>query len=272
MIRVGRQWSKLLHLVLVVTILLCVTIIDFSFCAHMIFSSIHSKSSSYCLIMPNFAWSNTLQEGVSSKWSITIDDFEKYQSGSFPGGWQPWRGNKDSARNVYTIQKEQENKYLRANDDGSSIIIRKRLGNWDANQYPILSWRWRARVLPENGNESIGPKNDSSVAVYVVLDQNFIGIPKTLKYVWSTTLPVGTYHRREGMGRPHVIVLQSGKEKLGEWVNESVDVYADYVRIFGKPPPRKAVGIGVLTDGNATGTESQGDYDSFVIQRRFSDP
>ena len=129
MIRVGRQWSKLLHLVLVVTILLCVTIIDFSFCAHMIFSSIHSKSSSYCLIMPNFAWSNTLQEGVSSKWSITIDDFEKYQSGSFPGGWQPWRGNKDSARNVYTIQKEQENKYLRANDDGSSIIIRKRLGN-----------------------------------------------------------------------------------------------------------------------------------------------
>lgn len=204
--------------------------------------------------------------------SVVIEDFDSSAPGGFPSTWKAWRGDDDLARNTYSIREEGGNRYLHAADDGSSIIIRKRLGEWDANEYPVLSWRWRARVLPEDGDERIGSRNDSSVAVYVVLDQNFIGVPKTLKYVWSTTLPVGTYHRRDGVGRPHVIVLESGKEKLGQWVEESVDVHADYVRIFGKKPPREAVGIGVLTDGNATGTDSQGDYDDFVVHRRNTGP
>lgn len=200
--------------------------------------------------------------------SVLIDGFDNSAPGSFPLTWKAWRGDDDLAQKTYTIREEDGNRYLHAADDGSSIIIRKQLSDWDANEYPVLSWRWRAKVLPEGGDERIGSRNDSSVAVYVVLDQNFIGVPKTLKYVWSTTLPVGTHHRRDGIGRPHVIVLESGTEKLGEWVEESVDVYADYVRFFGKTPPRKAVGIGILTDGNATGTDSKGDYDDFMVHRR----
>lgn len=200
--------------------------------------------------------------------SIIIEDFDNSEVGGFPLTWKAWRGDDDLARNMYKVRDENGNRYLHAAEDGSSTIIRKQLSEWDANEYPVLSWRWRARVLPKDGDERIGSRNDSSVAVYVVLDQNFVGVPKTLKYVWSTTLPVGTYHRRDGIGRPHVIVLESGKDKLGRWVEESVDVHADYVRIFGKNPPRKAVGIGILTDGNATGTDSQGDYDDFVVHRR----
>ncbi len=199
--------------------------------------------------------------------SIVIEDFDNSDVGGFPLTWKAWRGDDSLARDMYTVREENGNRYLHAADDGSSVIIRKRLSEWDANEFPVLSWRWRARVLPKDGDERIGSRNDSSVAVYVVLDQNFVGVPKTLKYVWSTTLPVGTYHRRDGIGRPHVIVLESGEEKLGRWVEESVDVQADYVRIFGKKPPRKAVGIGILTDGNATGTDSQGDYDDFVVHR-----
>ena len=208
------------------------------------------------------------QRGDDRRKSITIEAFDDSAPGGFPLTWKAWRGNADLARNLYTIREEKGNRYLHADDDGSSVIILKQVGEWNANEYPVLSWRWRATVLPEGGDERIGSKNDSSVAVYVVLDQNFIGVPKTLKYVWSTTVPVGTHYRREGIGRPHVIVLESGKEKLGQWVEESVDVHADYIRIFGKKPPRKAVGIGILTDGNATGTDSKGDYDDFVVHRR----
>ena len=208
------------------------------------------------------------QRGDDHPKSIIIDDFDNADLGGFPQAWKAWRGDDDLARNLYSIQEENGNRYLHAADDGSSIIIRRRVSEWDANEYPVLSWRWRAAVLPKDGDERIGSRNDSSVAVYVVLDQNFVGVPKTLKYVWSTTVPVGTHYRREGIGRPHVIVLQSGEEKLGQWVEESVDVYADYVRIFGKKPPRKAVGIGILTDGNATGSDSKGDYDDFVVHRR----
>ena len=220
------------------------------------------------LFIPAAARADHPQRRDDHRTSIMIDDFDSSAPGGFPLTWKAWRGDDDLARNTYTIREENGNRYLHASDDGSSIIIRKELREWNANEYPVLTWRWRARVLPEGGDERIGSRNDSSVAVYVVLDQNFIGVPKTLKYVWSTTLPVGTHHRREGIGRPHVIVLESGTEKLGKWVEESVDVRADYIRIFGDKPPRKAVGIGILTDGNATGTASRGDYDDFVIHRR----
>ncbi|MCY3556273.1 MAG: DUF3047 domain-containing protein [Gemmatimonadetes bacterium] len=224
--------------------------------------------------VPGVAWADHAdyafppQRGDDQGKSITIEAFDDSAPGGFPLTWKAWRGNDDQARSLYTIREEKGNRYLHAADDGTSIIILKPVSEWDANKYPVLSWRWRATVLPEGGDERIRTKNDSSVAVYVVLDQNFIGVPKTLKYVWSTTAPVGTHYRREGIGRPHVIVLESGKEKLGQWVEESVDVHADYVRIFGKKPPRKAVGIGILTDGNATGSDSRGDYDDFVVHRR----
>lgn len=202
---------------------------------------------------------------------VVIDDFGDIPVGGFPDKWKAWRGDDEYARNLYSIQEENGNRYLQAHDDGTSIIIRKKMNEWNPREYRILSWRWRARVLPKDGDERIGPKNDSAVAVYVVLDQNFFRIPKTLKYVWSTTLPVGTRHRRDGIGRPNVIVLESGTKKLGEWVSVSVNVYDDFVRTFGRKPPDHAVGIGVLTDGNATKTNSEGDYDDFVIHSHRDD-
>ena len=216
-------------------------------------------------LMPTHAWADMLQSSRNSMSSIVVDDFDNIPSGSFPTQWKAWRGDDELARNLYSVQEEEGNRYLKASDDGTSIIIRKEMDDWNPREFPILSWRWRARGLPENGDERIGEKNDSAVAVYVVLDQNFFRIPKTLKYVWSTTLPIGTEHRREGIGRPNVIVLETGPGKLGEWVTESVNVYEDFIRNFGKKPPKSAIGIGVLTDGNATRTDSQGDYDDFVI-------
>ena len=208
------------------------------------------------------AASSLTQESTDS---VVIDDFEGFADGAFPDGWKAWRGDDDIARSLYLIGEEDGNRYLRAKDDGTSIIIRKKLDQWNPRKHQVLSWRWRARVLPEGGDERIGPKNDSAVALYVVLDQNFFRIPKTLKYVWSTTLPIGTRHRRDGIGRPNVIVLESGEEKLGQWVTETVNVYDDFMLTFGKKPPKSAVGIGVLTDGNATNTLSEGDYDDIVV-------
>jgi hypothetical protein len=216
---------------------------------------------------PAYAWADGLERFESAPLSIVLENFEHMAVGGFPKGWKAWRGDDGYARKLYGIREEQGNRYLSAQDDGTSIIIRKEYRGWNPHDYPMLSWRWRARALPEGGDERVGSKNDSAVAVYVVLDQNFIGIPKTLKYVWSTTLPVGTRHRREGIGRPAVIVLESGPGKVGQWVTEKVNVYEDFVRTFGKEPPRSAVGIGVLTDGNATKSRAQGDYDDFVVHR-----
>lgn len=200
---------------------------------------------------------------------IVIDDFSEDSIGSFPVGWTAWREDTNLARKLYTIQQENGNHYLHARDDGTSIIIRKKFRSWDPKEYPLLAWRWRARVLPKGGDERNPPTNDSANAVYVVLSENLFHIPKTLKYVWSTTAPVGTAYRRPGIGRPYVIVIESGTKHLGTWMSEKVNVYEDYRRLFGENPPDQAVGIGVLTDGNASHSPSEGDYDDFILFRRL---
>lgn len=199
--------------------------------------------------------------------TILVDDFSGNSVNAFPSGWKPWRAKSNLAPGLYTVQQEDGNRYLHARDNGHSVIIRKELRSWNPKQYPILTWRWRAQVLPRDGDERSAQTNDSANAVYVVLSENFFHVPKTLKYVWSTSVPVGTRYRRPGIGRPYVIVLESGTQHLGTWVSESVNVYDDYLRAFGEKPPSRAVGIGVLTDGNATRSESEGDYDDFVLAR-----
>ncbi|MBI4553755.1 MAG: DUF3047 domain-containing protein [Candidatus Latescibacteria bacterium] len=199
---------------------------------------------------------------------IIIDDFSGNHVGAFPAGWATWRKDIRLARRVYSVQQEDGNAYLHARDDGASVILRKELRSWNPKQYPILTWRWRARVLPKGGDERRRETNDSANAVYVVLSENWFHIPRTLKYVWSTTVPVGTVYRRPGIGWPYVIVLQSGPQRLGSWVSERVNVYADYRRLFGEEPPARAVGIGLMTDQNSTRAGSEGDYDDFILERR----
>ena len=62
------------------------------------------------------------------------------------------------------------------------------------------------------------------------------------------------------------MVLRSGKEHLGEWISEKVDLVKEYQKEFGadKNPPR-ILGIGVLTDADSTNTEAMADYDDFIL-------
>ena len=129
-------------------------------------------------------------------------------------------------------------------------------------RYNRLRWRWRVTALPEGGNETDKDKNDSAAAVRLV----FIGgiIPKMLTYVWSATLPVGAETESPNTDKVQVVVLESGPSKLGEWVWEEVDAYADYKRLYGGEP-RPVQYVAVITDSDNTGTFVQADYDDFTF-------
>lgn len=48
-----------------------------------------------------------------------------------------------------------------------------------------------------------------------------------------------------------MIVVESGAAKVGEWVEESRNVYQDYKRAFGEDPPA-INGIAIMTDTDNT--------------------
>jgi hypothetical protein len=93
-------------------------------------------------------------------------------------------------------------------------------------------------------------------------------VPKVVKYVWSTTLPVGAAVRRRGLGRPWMVVAESGEGHLGTWRTYVFNAYEAYKETFGGEPPARPVGIGILSDANATRSQAYADYDDIVALQR----
>ena len=196
---------------------------------------------------------------------IVIEDFASTPLDSLPRGWR-WRGKDDDKPKLYAVREANGRRYLAAQDTGHSVVLMKEF-RWDPRQYPIMTWCWRADALPPGGDERYTKTNDSAAGVSVVFSR-FLSMPRQIKYVWSTTLAPGTVSRRKGIGRPWFVVLQSGPEKLGQWLQEWVDLEKDHERILSSDLPKKTLGITLLTDADATRGYAAAAYADFRVWPR----
>ncbi|MEN6624300.1 MAG: DUF3047 domain-containing protein [Smithella sp.] len=62
------------------------------------------------------------------------------------------------------------------------------------------------------------------------------------------------------------VILEKGKHHVGQWVEESVNVLADYRKVFSKTPLATA-GLAVVSDMDNTGADSVA-YLDFTKGRR----
>lgn len=193
--------------------------------------------------------------------TLVIDRFEPShtQHGSFPETWQTRRNQE----RVYTVHcPEDTNCVLRAVSDDDNLSIGKAV-EFDPSRFRYFSWRWNVRSLPPGASELSKDTNDSAAGVFVLFD--VLGpMPRMIKYVWSSTLEPGTVLQSPSNRYVKMIILQSGTDHLGTWVEEQRDIVDDYTLCFGKKLP-PVVGIGVLTDSDDTHSEVEAWYDDFVV-------
>jgi hypothetical protein len=185
---------------------------------------------------------------------IAIENFAKGKVGEFPPGWKV---RKDAGMQVYSVREEDGRRFLRAHAKGHGIQAAKQY-EWDLNAYPILAWTWRPREFPQGAHEQEG-KNDSTLAVYMLVDHSRVRGPKAVKYIWSERVPVGT-RLNSNNGLTQVRVVRSGADSKGQWVEERVNVRDDYLKFFGEKEVPKPAGVAVLTDSDDTDSSAQGDY------------
>jgi hypothetical protein len=62
-------------------------------------------------------------------------------------------------------------------------------------------------------------------------------------------------------------VLQSGNEKMGQWLIEKRDVAADWKMLFGDDDVPEVVGLGFMTDSDGTKSTVTGWYDDIVLKK-----
>ncbi len=225
---------------------------------------------------------------------ITLEDFSSSTPNQFPKDWKP---REDAGRRVYVVAKEGDMFFVRAKARGSRSegngIEADRPVKWNLQEYPILRWKWRPRAFPRGADEYSG-KDDSALGVYIgfcppedvalcersVKGQlgwrDRIAMPKllfskgagSLKYIWSERLKKGFEFDQR---RKAVKVLESGApSNRDRWVEERVDVAADYRRRFGLEQLLSPIGISILTDSDDTQSEdasnvAEGDYADFKV-------
>ena len=176
---------------------------------------------------------------------VAIDDFEGLSSGNTPTGWFT---NKDRSlipadeatmkegSRMIRIREAQGNRFLRMrmNDYAYRLIrvVRDSI-DWSVRKHPVLQWDWRVLEYPEGARETDSDRNDAAAAVYITFGTDWLGRPKSIKYTYSSTLPVGT---TTSYGPLKVLVVASALDQTGTWLSMEQNVLEDYRRLFGESP------------------------------------
>lgn len=164
---------------------------------------------------------------------LILEDFQSKDDGGFPVGWEAQRNK--TALEAYKVKQEGGEAFLSAQRATQRVF--KRIA-WDPRRLPIVTWKWRLKAEPPQGADPVA-------AVYLSLDTDLLVIPVATKYVWSSNKPKGTI-TEGGLFGASEIVVRTGSQPVGEWVEERVNAYEDFKRIHQHEPAEETWGISLL--------------------------
>ena len=189
--------------------------------------------------------------------------------------WEPLTFPKIKTHSKYTLVSEGGKTILKAESHASaSAIVYRRTFNIYEN--PHLTWRWKVTKLSDIGNSKEKAGDDYPIRVYVIFQYDPVRASlgerliynatkviygkypphSTLNYVWTGIKVPERFVVSPYTDKAYMVVLERGKEKAGQWVEESVNVLEDYRQAFGKEPPAIA-GLAVMSDSDNTKTNAE---------------
>lgn len=188
--------------------------------------------------------------------------------------WEPLNFPKIKNHSQYTLTVEGNKTVLKAESHASaSAIVYRRTFN--IYEHPRISWRWKVTQLSDRGNPKEKAGDDYPIRVYVMFQYDparaslgerlmynaskviYGKYPphSTLNYVWTGINVPERFIASPYTGKAYMVVLERGRQRVGQWVEESVNVLADYRRAFGQDPPPTA-GLAVMSDTDNTGANA----------------
>lgn len=165
-------------------------------------------------------------------------DLTQFSEGN--DGWNPRQVDRGKLPVLDTVRTDSLWMEVLANGGEASRWRRK--VRWSADDFPVLTWRWYpSRRLDSSGfSRKEGPA--AVMAIDVTLASAF-GFHKTVRYVWSARADRGKEYVGDGW-HPKVVVLRDARDSLGPHL-ERVDVWADFVRLWGFQPRHQAMSIAI---------------------------
>ncbi len=149
-----------------------------------------------------------------------------------------------------------------------------------------VSWRWKIDRVVEAARLGAKDADDFAARVYVsfeipleeltfaertkleVTRLVYGDVPSAaICYVWDNRQPKGHSIWSPHAERVRIVVLQSGNENAGRWMEERRDVAADFRAAFGRTAPRMT-GIAAGNDSDQTGESVTAWFGDFRLEAR----
>jgi hypothetical protein len=219
----------------------------------------------------------------------TILEVAKFSVGQvgpgLPEGWKPLTFKKVAKLTSYELVKDGEGVVVKAVSDASASGLTKEV-RIDPKEYPIVRWRWKVENLLKNSNVSRKDGDDYPARLYITFeyDPEKVSFGKKLKfkagraifgdipigalnYIWDSKTPVGTIVDNAYTDFAKMVVVESGPQKVGVWVDESRNIYDDYKKAFGEDPPT-INGVAIMSDTDNTKERVTAYYGDIVFLQR----
>ncbi|HZP86120.1 MAG TPA: DUF3047 domain-containing protein [Burkholderiales bacterium] len=200
------------------------------------------------------------------------------EDGKLAAGWRELTFPRIARHTRYSLVPENSGYVVKAEADKSASGLTHVIAA-NARDLPILQWRWKVQNLIDKADISRKDGDDYPARIYVTFayDPKRASIGQRIKYeaarlvygeypphaglnyVWDGRAPVGTNVPNAYTDRVHMIVVDSGSERLGQWVTHERNLYEDYRASFDEEPPAIS-GIAIMTDTDNTGERATAYY------------
>ncbi len=183
-------------------------------------------------ISSNRAWSSE-----EKKERFVVDRFTGgVDEKGIPKGWA--QEKELGPESKISVGQEKEFHFVHLLSVNDAFGIKKEF-SFDIRKYPYLTWRWKATRLPKGGDIRKRETDDQAGEIYVLFPRFPTLInTRSIGYIWDALTPVGTAGTSTAYSKMKYVVLQSGPDKLGEWVWQTRNVFEDYRKFFQEDPPQ----------------------------------
>lgn len=203
---------------------------------------------------------------------------------TLPDGWKPLTFKKIERHTRYEVVKDGSTSVVKAVSEASASGLTKAV-TIDPREYPIVRWRWKVENLLQKSDVTRKDGDDYPARLYITFAYEsdkvsfgrklkykagralFGDIPiAALNYIWDGRSPVGTVVDNAFTDFAKMIIVQSGAQRIGSWVEEERNVYLDYKLAFGEEPPAIS-GIAIMSDTDNTKERAVAYYGDIVFAK-----
>ncbi len=203
---------------------------------------------------------------------------------ALPNGWTPLTFKKIERHTSYQLVKEGASVVVKAISEASASGLIKKV-TIDPREYPIVRWRWKVENLLQKSDVTRKDGDDYPARLYITFayEPDKVGWGKKLKYkagqalfgdipigalnyLWDGKSPLGTIVDNAFTDFAKMVVVESGAELVGSWVEEERNVYQDYRRAFGEEPPA-INGVAIMSDTDNTKERAVAYYGDIMFLR-----